>query len=482
MSVQTERAVFSGPEICRLEAHEAVGLLKKGELSPSELLEASLTRISQVEDAVNAMPTVCADRARASLGDLGDRFSQNGGQPGWLAGLPVAIKDLTPVAGVRTTFGSQGFADNIPEKSDPLVEKLEARGGTVVGKTNTPEFGAGGNTFNAVFGYTRNPWDIRMNAGGSSGGAAVSLATGEVWLSHGSDLAGSLRTPAAYCGVVGLRPSPGRVAGGAGELGFQTEGVQGPMSRSVTDCALFLDAMCGFDPMNSLSIEAPATPFSSSVQSPLESARVAWSADMNGFANVENDIREILEASLGRFEKSGASVDEECPALPDLEKTYRVLRAMLWASGPGRLPAEIQENFKATLRENIQYGRDLDIDDVYDAQIARTILFNNLQGFLQNFDVLATPVVGLKAQVVEEEYPKFINGQPVTDYLDWLKFSFLATATSLPSIVLPAGFTCDGMPVGIQMIGPHRGEAKLLQVARAFERAMDLSVGPIDPR
>ncbi len=478
---ETPKPVFTGPEVCRLEAHEAVALLKKGELSPEELLEASLNRVSQVEEAVNAMPTVCAERARSSLEDLQGRKTANGGEPGWLGGLPIGIKDLTPVAGVRTTFGTPAMADYIPETSDPLVDRLEARGGVVVGKTNTPEFGAGGNTFNAVFGKTRNPWNTRMNAGGSSGGAAVSLASGEVWLSHGSDLAGSLRTPAAYCGVVGLRPSPGRV-GGPVELGFHTEGVQGPMARSITDCALFLDAMSGFDPMSPISIEAPATPYLAALESPFEGTRVAWTPDLNGFAAIEGEIRDVLESALGRFEGAGATVEETCPDLPNLEKTYRVLRAMLWASGPGRLPEEVQRHYKATLRDNIQYGRDLSIDDVYDAQRDRTVLFHNVQRLLERFDVLAMPVVGLRSQPVENEYPTEIDGKPVGDYLDWLKFSFLSTTTSLPALAMPAGFTDDGMPVGIQLIGPNRGEAKLLRVGRALEQALGLPRGPIDPR
>lgn len=236
---------FSGPELCALSAHEVVQLLRRREVSASELLQASQARVEAVEPAINAMPTCCFERAEACAKSLRD-----GAGASWLAGLPIGIKDLSAVAGVRTTYGTLGMADHVPQDSDPLVVHLEQRGALVVGKTNTPEFGAGANTFNAVFGMTRNPWDTRMNAGGSSGGAAASLASGEVWLSHGSDLAGSLRTPAAYCGVVGLRPTPGIAGSGPRGFRFHTEGVQGPMARSVLDCALFLDAMSGFDPSN----------------------------------------------------------------------------------------------------------------------------------------------------------------------------------------------------------------------------------------
>ncbi len=252
LTAELPNVEFSGPELCRLTACEAVELLKKGEVKPSELLEASLARIEQVEPKVNAVVTVCADRARQSTRYLDDRKGEFGSGPGWLAGLPIGIKDLSHVSGVKTTFGSRGFADFVATENDPLVDRLEDNGGIIVGKTNTPEQGAGGNTFNDVFGMTRNPWDIRKNAGGSSGGAAVSLATGEVWLSHGSDLAGSLRTPAAYCNVVGLRPSPGRAGGGPAAATFQNVGVQGPMARNIGDTALFLDAMVGIRPATAL--------------------------------------------------------------------------------------------------------------------------------------------------------------------------------------------------------------------------------------
>lgn len=243
-----DRPAFTGPDLCAYEAHEVVGLLKRGEISPEDLLEASQKRCAEVEPAVNAMPTLCFERAKQALKSVPSNSL--------LSGLPIAIKDLMAVGGVRTTYGTQGLTDNVPSASDSLVETLEGNGAVVVGKSNTPELGAGGNTFNSVFGSTANPWNTTRNAGGSSGGAAAAIATGEVWLAHGSDYAGSLRTPAAYCGVVGLRPSPGRAGGGGALTAWNTEGVQGPMARSVTDCALFLDAMVGFEAGSPISIES----------------------------------------------------------------------------------------------------------------------------------------------------------------------------------------------------------------------------------
>lgn len=471
------------PELCRLTAHQMVGLLKSGEISPAEALNASVTRIEQVEPAVNATPTVCRERAEKSLDTLGQREAEVSGEPGWLAGLPIAIKDLTPVAGVRTTWCTPGLKDFVPNESAPLVERLEQRGGTIIGKTNSPELGAGGNTFNSVFGVTRNPWNVSKNAGGSSGGAAVSLATGEVWLSHGSDLAGSLRTPAAYCGVVGLRPTPGRAGGGPAPTAFEIEGVQGPMARNVLDCALFLDAMAGFDPREPISLEAPAQSFQDAVLADRAKPRIAYSADLNGFASVEPEIDAIMRTGLKKAESDGAEVDEACPPLDGLERTYLTLRGMLYGAVNARFPEEIQQHFKATLKENIAFGKQLDIEDVYDAQRNRTTLYHAMRVFLNDFDVLACPVVGLEPGPVEEEYPDNVNGVAVNDYVDWLKFSFLSTTTSLPSVSIPIGFTKSRMPVGIQLIGPPRGEAKLLSVAGFIERSVGMADQlPIDPR
>ncbi|MCP4183148.1 MAG: amidase [Hyphomicrobiales bacterium] len=469
---------FTGPRLCALSACDTVELLKKGEVSPIEMLEAAYQRISEVEPSVNALPTLCHERAKAAASSL---KTDEKDHPGWLAGLPIAIKDLSPVAGVRTTMGSLGLANSIPEHSAPLVKTLENRGGVITAKSNTPEMGAGANTFNAVFGRTRNPWDTSLNAGGSSGGAAVSLATGEVWLSHGSDLAGSLRTPAAYCGVVGFRASPGIAGGGPDNMRFHTEGVQGPMARSVRDCALFLDAMAGFDPLSPISFPPPSKSYQQSVVEAHQKVRIAYTPDMNGFSFASDKMDAHLRDALAKVEKNGGLVDETCPDLPGLDKTYRVLRAMLWAAGPGRAPEHIQKHYKQTLVENIQYGRDLTIDDVYDAQIGRSLLFDNMAAFLQDFDVLASPVVGLDPGPVEEEYPRELDGKPLDDYITWLKYSYLATATGLPAISVPVGLSPSGIPVGLQLIGPPRGEAKLLQVARAIEIAVGGPLGPIDP-
>ncbi|MEE9454963.1 MAG: amidase [Paracoccaceae bacterium] len=467
------RPVYTGPELCALEAHEVVGLLKRGEVSAQEVQDASLQRCAMVEPAINAMPTIC--RARAKMA------TQNLPPKSMLAGLPIGIKDLMAVAGVHTTYGTKGLADNIPTQSEPLVELLEHNGAVVIGKTNTPELGAGGNTFNAVFGATANPWNTGRNAGGSSGGAAASLAAGEVWLSHGSDYGGSLRTPAAYCGVVGLRPSPGR-AGGAGVLtAWNTEGVQGPMARSVTDCALFLDAMCGFDPNSPISLEKPDEPFLRALGNPPQKLRVAYAPDMGGHGLVTPEVAQLLSDALEKITRNGGVVDEVPLKTTTLDATFRTLRGIGFAAQYSRMPDTVRQYLKATIRENVAFGQALSVDEITNAQINRSIILNDISGLLNDFDVLACPVVGLAPGPLSQEYPTEINGQPLGDYLDWLGFSNLATVTGLPAISLPVGYLPDGMPMGIQLIGPNRGEAKLLAVARAFELILNLPKTPIDP-
>jgi amidase len=468
---------YTGPELCALSATEVVEKLKAREVSPAELLDAAFDRIAAVERAINSMPTICPDRARAHAAQLGDAAPET-----LLAGLPIAIKDLMWVKGVRTTMGTKGLADFVPDQSDPLVEKLEARGGVVVGKTNTPEIGAGGNTFNDVFGMTRNPWNTSLNAGGSSGGAAASLASGEVWLSHGSDLAGSLRTPAAYCGVLGLRPSPGRAGGGGRDYAFAIEGVQGPMARNAMDCALFLDAMTGFDPRQPLSLHEPATSFRAAVAQAEPPKRIAYAPDLNGFAPVEAEVRDLMAAALRRLEGQGTAVEEVCPDLPGLEETYVTVRGMHWAAGPGRAPEAVKQHFKRTLRENIQVGLDLTGAQMIDAARQRTVLYRIMQTFLNGYEALVCPVIGLPSFAVETEYPASVDGVETGDYLDWLKFSFLSTTTGLPSLSVPIGFTSNGASMGMQLIGRPRDEAGLLQIAAVLEQVTDGFGVPIDPR
>ncbi len=470
-----DRPSFTGPALCGLSACAAVDLLARGEVSQAEMIDAAMTRVAQTDGAVNAMPILCADRARAT------GVPAYGG-PGALHGLPVSIKDLTAVGGVRFTCGTPAMADHIAPASDPIVERIEARGGVVVGKTNTPEMGAGANTFNPVLGTTRNPWNLAMNPGGSSGGAAAGLAVGQVWLAEGSDHGGSLRTPAAYCGVVGLRPSPGRAGGASAEMAFALEGVSGPMARSVEDVALFLDTMAGYDPREPITIPAPATPFRTAVQWAEPPARIAFAPDLGGFAPVTPEVRDLLAAAMHALERTGTRVEADCPDLSGLIDTYRTLRGFGMAAGAGRAPVAMQAAFKPVLRDNIAAGRRLTLDDLIAAQRMRTVLYHRMRRFLEPYAVLACPVVGLAALPVEIEYPTEVAGVAMADYIDWLRCAFLATTTTLPAISVPVGRTVNGTPMGIQLIGPPRGEATLLAVARVLEQVTGFGTAPIDPQ
>ncbi|MEM7524668.1 MAG: amidase family protein [Pseudomonadota bacterium] len=474
---------YSGPELCALSAVEAVAALKSGDVSPTELLEAALSRIETVEPSINALPTLCAERARAHIARLGDRPADDPAEDAavWLAGLPVAITDLTPVAGVRTTFGTKGYADHIPDESYPLVERIERNGGVVIAKSNTPEMGAGANTFNEVFGRTRNPWNTVLNPGGSSGGAAAALATGEVWLAHGSDLGGSLRTPAAYCGVIGMRPSPGRAGGAGRDYAFSQEGVQGPMARTAEDCALLLDAMTGMDPRQPLTFDAPPVSFLESVRRAEAPKRIAYAPDLCGFAPVEPEVTALMDGALNRLGGLGTDIVEGAPDITGLYDCYITLRAMVWAAGPMQLDDDITRHFKKTLRENAELGLALTGGQIIDAQRRRSVLYLEMERLLRDVDALALPVVGLAAQKSEIEFPTEVAGVPHPHYMDWLKFSFLASTVGLPAISVPIGFTANGAPMGIQLIGKPRGEAGLLGIAKAMAEVTPGFGAPIDP-
>ncbi len=467
------RPGYSGPELCQMTARAVVAALETGDVTPDDLIDAAMARIGQTSPAINAMVTTCEDRARAAAKTLPTGTL--------LAGLPFGVKDLTPVSGVRTTWGTPAFADHVPDATHPLIERIEQNGGIVLGKTNTPEMGAGANTFNAVFGHTRNPWDTRLNPGGSSGGAAAGLAVGETWLSHGSDLGGSLRTPAAYCGVVGLRPSPGVAWGGPASDIFDTMPVQGPMARNVADCALMLDTMAGFDRRAPLSWPALPDGYLGSCLADAGPVRIAFAPDLGGIAPVEPDMATALAAALGALPAPEFTVEETAPPTAQAEATFRTLRALGFWVDARQTPDAVSRHFKPTLQQNTREGAALVVDDIAEALAARTKLTLDLRAFLADWDVIAAPVAGLFPLEAEIEFPPAVAGVASRDYLSWLAFAMPATLASLPAMSLPVGFA-NGLPVGLQLIGQPRGEARLLQVARAIEEALALPQTPIDPR
>ncbi len=471
----------TGDDLIRLSAVEVVDLLKHGKVASAELIDAALARIRAVDPAVNALPTLCIERAQDHARRLSAPTPERGAA-GWLGGLPIAIKDSMDVAGVRSTQGSPIFADYVPERSDLQVETLERRGGIVLARSNVPEFAAGANTFNEVFGKTRNPWNTAMTCGGSSGGSAVALATGMAWLANGSDLGGSLRIPASFCSVVGLRPSPGVVAQGPKPGAFESLAVSGPMGRSVADAALMLDAMAGFDPRDPLSRPAPARSYLEHAQHPSKARRVGFSPDL-GFLPVDPEVRWIAETAARRFGELGAEVELASPDFAGSRETFQVLRAARFVTVMAPHLAAHRDKLKPEVIWNIEQGLKLTADEIGRANRARELLYRRVVEFFDVYDLLLTPAVIVPPFDVNQRYVQDVAGHHFDNYVDWLGINYAVTLTGCPALSLPCGFTKSGLPVGLQMVGRPYGDGELLGFAAGLEAAVGLDPRtPIEPR
>jgi amidase len=471
-------------ELIRLTATQAVTRLKRGEITPLDLIDAAERRIAEVEPVLNALPTLCLERAREQARRLmrGQRREAEN-EPGWLAGLPVAIKDLADVAGVRTTYGSPIFRDHVPSTSHPLVERIERKGGIVIAKSNTPEFGAGGATFNEVFGRTHNPWNLALTPGGSTGGGAAALAAGEVWLAHGSDHAGSLRRPATYCSVVGLRPSAGRITRGTSNNLFAPLSVQGPMARNVVDVALFFDAMVGLCPRDPLTLDAPGQSFSSAVAVPVAPRRVAFTADFGGKVAVDREMRAICAAAVRRFEDLGAVVEEASPDLGNIAEAFLALRSQHYVVDRELMLRTHRHLIKPDIVWNTELGLKQSPSQLAAAERERAALFRRCAEFFATWDLLVTPGASTPAFDVNLRMPAAVDGKRLEHYLGASLITAAPTMMGLPSIAVACGFDQFGRPVGLQIVGRHRGEAALLQAAALFEAAMGVAQRlPIDPQ
>ncbi len=476
----TRTKLMPASELIAKTATEIVALLKAGEVTTFDLLDALEVRIAEVEPAVNALPTLCFERAR-------DRAKSLAGKPmterGVLAGMPVAIKDLLNVAGVRSTQGSPIFADTVPDTSDVAVTTLEAAGGVVYAKSNTPEFGAGANTFNEVFGATLNPWDTSRSCAGSSGGSAVALASGTAWLASGSDLGGSLRNPASFCGIVGFRPTPGRVAHGPGALPFGSMSVEGPMARTVADCALMLDAMTGQSPVDPMSLERPAQSFVSSTASGRKPKRVAFSLDLGGITPVDPEVAPLVARAARRFEEIGCVVEEASPDFSDVQQIFQTLRAMAFAASKKDLLVRHRDQLKPEVIWNIEKGLALSTEEVAAAELARGRLYHRVRAFYETYDLVLSPATIAPPYPIEQRYLEECNGHRFSKYIEWCTVAYAFTCAALPAISVPAGFTAGGLPVGLQSAGPPRGEAAVLSAAALFEQVAPWAhTLPVDPR
>lgn len=460
-------------------ATEVVALLKKGEVSPLDLIDTLEARIAAVDGQVNALPTLCFDRARTHAKALMKKPREG---RGLLMGMPVPIKDLTEVAGVRSTYGSPIFADHVPQASNILVERLEAQGGVIYAKSNTPEFGAGANTFNEVFGRTVNPYNTRLSCAGSSGGAAVALATGMAWLAHGSDMGGSLRNPASFCNIVGLRPSPGRVAASPSDKLDRTLGVEGPMARTVADLALMLDAMSGDDPRDPISLPAPRRSFRTALKSGWKPRRVAFSPDL-GITPVDPEVRDITRHAALKFAEAGIAVEEAHPDFSEAHEVFGVLRAYAFATKMAPLLAVHRDKFKPEIIWNIEKGLALSMADLVRAENARVAMLRRALAFFDTYDLLLTPATIVAAYPVEQRYVAECDGVTFPDYVQWLSIVYAITNVACPALSLPCGFTRDGRPIGLQIVARPHGEAEIIAGARILEDILGLDTRrPIDPR
>jgi amidase len=451
-------------------AREQASAVRSGDISARELLELHLDRIAERNPQLNAIVSLDEERARVGA-DEADRMLASGAEVGPLHGLPFAFKDTHAVAGWRTTYGSTLYAEHVPDADELLVERVRRAGVVVIGKTNVPEFAAGSHTFNTVFGTTLNPVDTTRSAGGSSGGAACALASGMVPLADGSDMGGSLRNPASFCGVVGLRPSLGRVPEWPLYNQWETTSVGGPMARNVGDLALLLSVMAGPDPRAPQALGDPGSTFVPPLSGSLAGLRVALSTDLGGAFEVDDEVAGVVSSSAAVFSGAGASVSNAHPDLAEADDTFRTLRAWhLQAKLGARLTAH-PESFKRSLADNIRLGETLSGADVARAYTQRTALSERMRHFFTSYDVLVLPVSQVPPFPADQEYPSAINGRPMETYLDWMRAAYLITVTGCPAISVPAGHTRDGLPVGIQIVAPHGADRRLLEIAAAFEAA-----------
>jgi amidase len=470
-------------DLCAKDAITLAGLLRRREASAREVVAAHIARIEALDGAVNAVVTRCFDAAVAKAA-AADEALAGGESPGLLHGLPVAHKDLVDTAGVRTTYGSPLFADNVPDHDALVVQRMSAAGAISLGKTNAPEFGAGSHTVNPVFGATRNPYDLSRSAGGSSGGAAAALAARMICLADGSDLGGSLRNPASFCNVVGLRPSPGRVPGWPFADAADVLGVEGPMARTVADVALLLTVLSGPDPRVPLALDAPppaAEPdqIASLLDRDLRGVRVAWSADLG--LPVEPAVRAALAPARQVLADLGCEVADAAPDLSGADFVFRTWRAFRFATKFGPLLREHAGQIGPNVTWNTERGLELSVADLSRATVLQAALAERVSAFFGSYDVLACPVTQVVPFEVTLDWVHDIDGHPQHTYLDWMASAYLISVTGLPAVSVPAGFTPDGLPVGLQLVGRRRAEWDLLGVAHAFEAATrhGLTVPPL---
>jgi amidase len=455
-------------DLCFAPATCLAGMLSRGEVSARELVGACLEQIAQVNPQVNAIVTLTADAAVARAAAL-DEAKARGAPTGPLHGLPIAHKDLFETRGVRTTYGSPIFRDHVPDIDALVVERAREAGAISLGKTNTPEFGAGSQTFNPIFGRTSNPYDLTKTCGGSSGGAAVALACGLVALADGTDFGGSLRNPASFCNVVGLRPSPGRVPSFPARTPWLGLSVDGPMGRTVGDVALLLSAQAGPDPRSPIALGEPGAIFRRALERDLKGIRIAWAP---GFGlPFESAVRDAVDRHRTTFASLGCVVEDAEPDLSDADRIFKGWRAWCYYESFAHLLERHRHQLKDTVIWNVEQGAGLTGPDLASLDAARTTLFHRMREFMTNYEFIVLPVAQVVPFDLERPYVDEIDGVRMESYIDWMRSCYYISTTGHPALAVPAGFTGTGLPVGLQIVGRHRDDWGVLQLGHAFEQA-----------
>jgi amidase len=462
-------AQSAASSLCFMSTVEIARLIREKKLSAREALAEHLKQIERVNPKVNAIVTLVPEMAAAAAAKA-DEMQAHKEKLGPLHGLPVAHKDLMETRGVRTTFGSPLYKDYVPPEDDLIVERVRRAGAITLGKTNTPEFGAGSQTFNKVFGATHNPYDLTKTCGGSSGGAAVSLACGLVPVATGSDTGGSLRNPAAFCNVVGFRPSPGRVPNPKGSFAWWTLSTSGCLGRSVADLALVLSTIAGPDPRAPLSIEEPGELFARPLDRNFKGVRVAWFKDLGGVP-FDPRVRAVVDGHRSTFESLGCVVEQVEPDFAPAEIAFRILRAWNSAATYASRLKEHPDAFKDTLKGEIEEGRRLTGSDLARAETAHGQIWRRFQAFLERYEYFVLPTTQLPPFDINTPYPTEIAGVKFANYIDWMKSCWYISATGNPAVSVPAGFTPEGLPIGVQIVGRNKQDFSVLQMAHAFEQA-----------
>jgi amidase len=455
-----------------MTATEMVKRIRAKELSCREVMEAHLNQIERVNPIVNAIVTRLPSEQALALADAADAGLAQGQQIGPLHGLPIAHKDLVPTKGMRTTYGSPIYKDFVPDHDGLIVERLKEAGAIKIGKTNTPEFGAGSQTFNPVFGETLNPYDITKTCGGSSGGAAVSLACGMLPLADGSDMGGSLRNPGNFCNITGFRTSPGRVPMWPRLTGWFPISVEGPMARTVQDLALMLGAIAGPDPRSPIAINEPGSVFARPLERDFKDVRIAWSKNLGGLP-VDKRVTRALENQRHVMEDLGCIVEEGQPDFSDADEIFKVWRAWSFELRFGDLMKNHRELMKDSVIWNIEEGQKLTGPQIGRAEIKRTNLYHRVREFMKTHEYLICPVNQVPPFDINQPYIEEIDGVKMETYIDWMKSCYFITVTGLPALSVPCGFTPEGLPVGMQIVGRHNDDFGVLQLAYAFEKATE---------